>query len=244
MTVQVGYIGNKEMGVSSIVRVFEEAEQNFRIKGENVVRNTNGQAFLALAYLTGDGIHHTYDLIDTDETLKRWQGKRLPGQPKTNLVMSSLTRAWNLDTHSRLPAVTYRKLDNRLFVMGTMGSASEFQERLKIPTKRGDTEDICDWIVEQGLEKLPTILESFVPVPCGMHMVFSLIDQIEAAAEVWLLRSRHHPKWGDEPYLHYQNTTEGLIYCSRTAGISELVQNEKICTLVEESIESLRISLE
>lgn len=243
MTVQAGWIGGKERLVSSILPVFNNAEERDLREGTKVIRNAMGQSYMALAYARGNQISHSYDLIDTKDTLLDWSARRLSEHPVSPLVMATQTRAANLTSHSKIPAVTVRDVDNHTLVVGTTGSATQFRDKLGIPNVKGDTEDVTDWIISQGVENLHRTLEAFVDVPCGMHMVFALIEHSTENVLGYLLRSKHHPEWGDDPYLHYSLRDNELVYASRANEAENLLDSSSYIPMQEKSIIPFALSL-
>lgn len=243
MTVQAGWIGGKERLVSSILPVFSNAEERDLREGTKVIRNAKGQSYMALAYTQGSRISHSYDLIDTNDSLLDWSTRRLSEQPVSPLVMATQTRAANLTSHSKIPAVTVREVDNHTLVVGTTGSATQFRDKLGIPNVKGDTEDVSDWIISKGLENLYRTLETCIDVPCGMHMVFALIEHSTENVIGYLLRSKHHPEWGDNPYLHYSLHANELVYASRANEAESLLDPSSYIPIQEESIIPFTLSL-
>jgi len=240
MTAQIGWIGRAERLVNEIVPVFMNSEKRDKNDGTNIIRNNLGQSFLALAYQTPNGFHRSYDLVDTNNSLDDWSNYRLSHLPESRIVMATITRVANLNGHAKIPAVTYRETDNHKLIIGTTGSATECAKLLEIQSIKGDTEDISDWIVRNGLENISQTLEQITQVPCNMNMVFTLVDKKVDDTTVYLLRSKSKTP-NSRPYLSFSNTNLGLVYSSLPEEASHLMSKE-YQSLKEESVATIKIT--
>jgi hypothetical protein len=207
-------------------------------EGTNVIRNEKGQSYLALVYKEQSGFNRSYDLLTVNNSVADWEKYRLSHKPQSNIVMATITRAANLDGHAKIPAVTYRQKENFSLITGTTGSATECARMLGIKAKKGDTEDIADWIVSRGLENLTSTMSQIAEIPCSMNMVFTLVDNINDHITVHLLRSKSKDGYG-KPYFAYSYTNAGLVYSSKPEEADQLLSTESK-TLEEQTVLSFK----
>jgi hypothetical protein len=241
MTVQVGWIGGRERPVRQIVDVFKKAETRDENNGSHIIRSKIGQSYVALDYQRNENFSRTYDFLDNHNSLDKWADFRLSNEPTSNLVMATMTRAANMSGHSKIPAVTYREVEGNKLIIGTTGSATQCAKMLGVQSKIGDTEDITDWVVAQGIENISNTLDKIVQIPANMHMVFTLIDPGNHIT-TYLLRSRQGEGGSSgQPYLAYSFTDNALAYASLPEEAENLIDTN-FKQLEERSVTKLTIT--